>query len=164
LLIGNQIGLPADELELLKYAGDLHDIGKIGISELIIAKEGKLTVDEYEIVKTHPLVGETIIEPVPFLSQIKEVIRHHHERYDGYGYPDGLTGETIPLMSRIILIADSYDAMTSDRPYRKALTHDEAVIEIRKHAGTQFDPGLVEAFLSVFGPTTQQHNPMAGAL
>lgn len=164
VLIGNQIGLDADQLELLKYAGDLHDIGKIGISELIIAKEGKLTVDEYEIVKTHPLVGETIIEPVPFLSQIKEVIRHHHERYDGYGYPDGLTGETIPQMSRIILIADSYDAMTSDRPYRKALTHDEAVIEIRKHGGTQFDPALVEAFLSVFGPASGQQSHKAGVV
>ena len=156
VLIGNQIGLSSEELELLKYAGDLHDIGKIGISELIIAKEGKLTVDEYEIVKTHPLVGETIIEPVPFLSQIKEVIRHHHERYDGYGYPDGLKGKEIPLMSRIILIADSYDAMTSDRPYRKALTHEMALNEIHKHSGTQFDPEMAEAFMEVFGRPKNQ--------
>jgi len=151
VLVGNEMGMDNGQLELLKYAGDLHDIGKIGISEAIIAKEGKLTVDEYEIVKTHPLVGETIIEPVPFLNEIKEVIRHHHERFDGFGYPDGLKEYEIPLMSRIILIADAYDAMTSDRPYRRALTHDAALIEIDKHSGTQFDPEVATAFMRVFG-------------
>ncbi|MFA6451122.1 MAG: HD domain-containing phosphohydrolase, partial [bacterium] len=128
----------------------LHDIGKIGISEAIISKEGKLTVEEYEIIKTHPLVGETIIEPVPFLQDAKPIIRHHHERYDGYGYPDVLKGDDIPLLSRIIHIADAYDAMTSDRPYRRALTHDLAVQEIRKHSGSQFDPNVVDSFLHVF--------------
>jgi len=149
-IIGRQMGLTEDQLELLEYAADLHDIGKIGISELIISKEGKLTVEEYDLIKTHPLVGETIIEPVPFLQEVKPIIRHHHERWDGYGYPDGLKGEEIPQMSRIILIADAYDAMTSDRPYRKALTHDEAVREIKKHTNAQFDPEVVEAFLQVF--------------
>ena len=151
VLVGNTMGMPPDQLELLKYAGDLHDIGKIGISEGIIAKEGKLSVEEYEIVKTHPLVGETIIEPVPFLNEIKEVIRHHHERFDGFGYPDGLKGYDIPLMSRIILIADAYDAMTSDRPYRRALSHEAALKEIQKHSGTQFDPAVATAFMQVFG-------------
>lgn len=148
--IGRGLGLSREKIELLEYAGDLHDIGKIGISEVIISKEGKLTVDEYEIIKTHPLVGETIIEPVPFLQEARPVIRHHHERYDGYGYPDGLKGEEIPLLSRIIHIADAYDAMTSDRPYRKALSHEAAVKEIKKHTCTQFDPKVVEAFVRVF--------------
>ena len=150
VIIGKEMGLVEDQMVLLEYAADLHDIGKIGISELIISKEGKLTVDEYEIIKTHPLVGETIIEPVPFLQDAKPVIRHHHERWDGYGYPDGLSGEEIPLLSRIILIADAYDAMTSDRPYRKALTPEEAVREIEKHKGAQFDPRVVEAFLNSY--------------
>ncbi len=153
LLIAKEMNFDDDQIDLLKYAADLHDIGKIGISELIISKEGKLTVDEYEIIKTHPLVGETIVEPVPFLQDIKPIIRHHHERWDGYGYPDGLAGEEIPFMSRIILIADAYDAMTSDRPYRKALSHEEAVKEIMKHNGTQFDPKVVDAFLRVFSDT-----------
>lgn len=153
LLIAREMNFDEEQIELLEYAADLHDIGKIGISELIISKEGKLTVDEYEIIKTHPLVGETIVEPVPFLQEIKPIIRHHHERFDGYGYPDGLAGEEIPLMSRIILIADAYDAMTSDRPYRKALSHEEAVKEIRKHSGSQFDPKVVKAFLNVFSDT-----------
>lgn len=150
-LIGKEVGLPPDQIQLLEYAADLHDIGKIGISELIISKQGKLSVDEYELIKTHPLVGETIIEPVPFLQDTKPIIRHHHERWDGYGYPDGLQGEEIPLLARIILIADAFDAMTSDRPYRKALSKEEAVREIVKHRGTQFDPDLVEAFLKGIG-------------
>lgn len=149
VMIGRQMNLPPEDLERLKHAGDLHDIGKIGISELIIAKEGKLTIDEYEIIKTHPLVGETIIEPVPFLKEVKKIIRNHHERHDGYGYPDGLRGDEIPLMARILHLADAYDAMTSDRPYRKALSHEMAVKEIVKHAGTQFDPDTVTAFMSI---------------
>ncbi len=150
VMIGREMGLSPEELERLKYAGDLHDIGKIGISESIISKRGKLTIDEYELIKTHPLVGETIIEPVPFLQDLKPIIRHHHERYDGYGYPDVLKGDAIPLLSRIIHLADAYDAMTSDRPYRKALTHELAVQEIVKHSGSQFDPEVVEAFLRIF--------------
>ncbi len=153
IMIGRELKLSKEAEELLQYASDLHDIGKIGISEVIISKEGKLTVDEYEIIKTHPLVGETIIEPVPFLQDAKPVIRHHHERYDGYGYPDGLKGEEIPLLARIIHIADAYDAMTSDRPYRRALSHALAVQEIKKHSGSQFDPKVVEAFLRVFEKT-----------
>jgi HD-GYP domain-containing protein (c-di-GMP phosphodiesterase class II) len=162
VMIGRQLGLTPDKLDLLKYAGDLHDIGKIGVSELIIAKESKLTVDEYEIIKTHPLVGEVIIEPVPFLRDARAVIRHHHERWDGYGYPDGLKGEEIPLLSRIILIADAYDAMTSDRPYRKALTHSVAVHEIERHSSTQFDPQVVRAFLELFREKTPEDVIAAG--
>ncbi|HOO55291.1 MAG TPA: GAF domain-containing protein [bacterium] len=150
MMIGREMGLKADSLELLEYAADLHDIGKIGISEVIIGKKTKLTVDEYEIIKTHPLVGETIIEPVPFLQDARPVIRHHHERYDGFGYPDGLKGQEIPLLARIIHIADAYDAMTSDRPYRRALSHEDAIEEVKKHSGTQFDPKVVQSFLRIF--------------
>ncbi len=150
MIIGRNMHLDPPDLELLKHASDLHDIGKIGISELIISKEGKLSVDEYEIIKTHPLVGETIIEPIPFLQDARPIIRHHHERWDGYGYPDGLSGTEIPLLSRIILIADAYDAMTTDRPYRKALSHNAALREIIKHSSSQFDPAIVSVFLSVF--------------
>jgi len=150
MMIGREMGLKADKLELLEYTSDLHDIGKIGISEVIIGKKTKLTVDEYEIIKTHPLVGETIIEPVPFLQDARPVIRHHHERYDGFGYPDGLKGQEIPLLARIIHIADAYDAMTSDRPYRRALSHEDAIEEIKKHSGTQFDPKVVQSFLRIF--------------
>ncbi|MEW5946850.1 MAG: HD domain-containing phosphohydrolase [bacterium] len=156
LLIGEQMGLNPEELELLRHAGDLHDIGKIGISELIISKKDKLTVEEYEIIKTHPLVGETIIEPVPFLQDIRRIIRHHHERWDGYGYPDGLRGEEIPLLSRIILVSDAYDSMTSDRPYRRALSHERAVSEIGRHSGTQFDPAVVKAFLAIMEKKTPE--------
>jgi HD-GYP domain-containing protein (c-di-GMP phosphodiesterase class II) len=159
--IGTKLGLTREKLDLLKYASDLHDIGKIGISEVIISKEGKLTVDEYEIIKTHPLVGETIIEPVPFLQEAKKIIRYHHERYDGYGYPDGLLGEEIPLLARIIHIADAFDAMTSDRPYRKALLPESAVNEIKKHSGTQFDPKVVEAFLQVYDKSHTPDNEKA---
>lgn len=156
VMIGRQIGLSPERLELLKHAGDLHDIGKIGISELIISKESKLTIDEYEIIKTHPLVGEIIIEPVPFLQEARAVIRHHHERWDGFGYPDGLKSDEIPLLSRIILISDAYDAMTSDRPYRKALSHEVAIREIERHSGTQFDPQIVKAFLELFRHATPE--------
>lgn len=155
-LVGEQLGLSHREMEDLRHTGDLHDIGKIGISEMIISKSEKLTVEEYEIIKTHPLVGETIIEPVPFLQDIRKVIRHHHERWDGFGYPDGLKGEEIPLFSRIILIADAYDAMTSDRPYRRALSHEEASREIKKHSGTQFDPEVVKAFMAVMKHKTPE--------
>ncbi|MFH1537863.1 MAG: HD domain-containing phosphohydrolase [bacterium] len=155
-IVGEQLGLSRREMEHLRHTGDLHDIGKIGISEMIISKAEKLTVEEYEIIKTHPLVGETIIEPVPFLQDIRKVIRHHHERWDGFGYPDGLKGEEIPLLARIILIADAYDAMTSDRPYRRALKHEEAIREIKKHSGTQFDPGVVEAFMAVMERRTPE--------
>jgi HD-GYP domain-containing protein (c-di-GMP phosphodiesterase class II)/HAMP domain-containing protein len=149
LIVGEQMDLSKKELELLQYAGDLHDLGKIGISEVIISKEGKLTPEEYEIMKTHPLVGETIIEPVPFLQEIRSVVRCHHEHYNGYGYPDGLKGDEIPLLSRILHIADAYDAMTSDRPYRRSLSHEMAIREIKKHSGNQFDPKVVETFLAV---------------
>ncbi len=159
--VGRAYGLDDNELDLLKYASDLHDIGKIGISEVIIGKKSKLTVDEYDMIKSHPIVGETIIQPVPFLKEVCPIIRHHHERYDGYGYPDGIKGDEIPELARILHLADAFDAMTSDRPYRKALSNEVAIQEVKKHCGTQFDPRVVAAFLKVFDPEGGEIAPPA---
>ena len=138
------------DLELLTLCGILHDIGKIGIPDNILTKSGKLSAEECEIIKKHPEKGAHILQPLKSdgrVFEISKIIRHHHERFDGKGYPDGLTGVNIPLFSRLIAIADSYDAMTSDRPYRKGLDVDAALEEIRKNAGSQFDPFLADKFI-----------------
>jgi len=138
-----------DKIQFLKYAAVLHDVGKIGVSEIILNKEGKLLDAEWEAVRSHPVIGQTIIKGIKFLFDIGEVVRHHHERYDGKGYPDGIKGIEIPLESRIIAVADTYDAITSDRSYRKGGTHDEAIEELKRVAGAQLDPELVEVFCKV---------------
>lgn len=138
------------DVELLRLCGVLHDIGKIGVPDNILRKAGKLTPEEYEIIKKHPRQGAQILRPMESddrIARISKIIKHHHERYDGTGYPDGLKGKEIPYLSRIIAIADNYDAMTSDRPYRKGMDNQIAIEEIRKNSGTQFDPLLVEAFV-----------------
>lgn len=137
-------GLPYEKIQNLKNAAILHDIGKIGINDNILNKATKLTQSEYEEIMRHPSIGAEIISKVDFLKKISGVIKHHHERYDGKGYPDGLAGEDIPIEACILAIADSYDAMTSDRPYRKALSKEEAIQEIKKNAGTQFHPLIAE--------------------
>lgn len=128
------------------YGFFLHDIGKVGIPESILCKAGPLTDLEWIVMKSHPNQGARIVEPIPFMGEAVEIVRSHHERFDGGGYPRGLRGEEIPLAARIFGIADSFDAMTSDRPYRSALSTDEAVAEIIAGSGTQFDPSCVEAF------------------
>jgi HD-GYP domain-containing protein (c-di-GMP phosphodiesterase class II) len=128
------------------YGFFLHDIGKVGIPESILCKAGPLTELEWVVMRSHPNQGARIVEPIPFMGEAVEIVRSHHERFDGGGYPRGLRGEEIPPAARIFAIADSFDAMTSDRPYRSALTTEEAVVEIRAGAGTQFDPTCVEAF------------------
>ena len=133
----------------LKYAATLHDIGKIGIAGWVLNKPGALTDEEYTHVKTHPLLGDTIIEPVEFLQGPRPIILHHHERFDGKGYPDGLRGEDIPLSARILSVADAFEAMRSDRPYRKALPLREAREELLSNSGTQFDPEVVRVFLGI---------------
>ncbi|GAB6153179.1 HD-GYP domain-containing protein [Desulfosporosinus burensis] len=138
-----------DKIESLKYAAVLHDVGKIGVSEIILNKEGKLLDSEWESIRSHPVMGQTIIKSIKFLFDIGQVVRHHHERFDGNGYPDGIKGTEIPLESRIIAVADTYDAITSDRSYRKGSTHDEAIAELRKVAGSQLDPAMVEIFCKV---------------
>jgi HD-GYP domain-containing protein (c-di-GMP phosphodiesterase class II) len=138
----------ADRPEL-GYGFFLHDIGKVGIPEHILCKVGPLTSEEWEVVRTHPAVGAKIVAPIRFLGEAALVIRHHHEWFDGGGYPDGLGGTAIPLAARVFAVADSFDAMTSDRPYRSALTHERALEEIREGAGTQFDPGIVSVFVDM---------------
>ena len=154
--IGEEIGLSREDLEQLDLAGQLHDIGKIGIPDEILRKPGPLTPEEFRVVKEHPEIGYQILKPLfeerPGLESgsdinVLEVILHHHERFDGTGYPSGLKGEEIPLGSRILLVADAYEAMTSDRPYRKALPLKRAIEEIRRNAGTQFDPQIAELFI-----------------
>ncbi len=128
------------------YGFFLHDIGKVGIPESILCKTSPLTELEWVVMRSHPNQGARIVEPIPFMGEAVEIVRSHHERFDGTGYPLGLAGEEIPLSARIFAIADSFDAMTSDRPYRSALSTETAVKEIIAGSGTQFDPTCVEAF------------------
>jgi HD-GYP domain-containing protein (c-di-GMP phosphodiesterase class II)/CHASE2 domain-containing sensor protein len=147
--IGKELGLSEGELEFLELSATVHDIGKIGISESILNKPDRLTDEEFEIIKSHVVKGSKILEPMSRLRALMPGVRHHHERYDGKGYPDGLKGDGIHLVARIISIADTFDAMTSDRVYRKSMSQEAAVKEIEKGAGTQFDHELVTAFVSV---------------
>jgi HD-GYP domain-containing protein (c-di-GMP phosphodiesterase class II) len=146
LKIAIDINLSIQELNILRIASLLHDIGKIGIPDSILIKEGKLTREEWDKIKTHCLIGENIVKPLAFLSQEGKIIRSHHECYDGSGYPDGLKGEEIPLSARIISVADSYDAMTSHRPYRKAKSPRKSLDEIIKLKGMKYDPRIVQSF------------------
>ena len=143
-LIASQLGFDAKHQAQIRLAGLLHDVGKIGTPDAILNKPAKLTDDESEQMKSHPVLGQAIVFAADMPTEALWV-RHHHERYDGYGYPDRLTSETIPLESRIIFVADSFEAMTSDRPYRRAPGQEFAIAELRRHAGTQFDPHVVDA-------------------
>ena len=147
LQISHVMGLSAEERESLQFGGYLHDIGKIGVRDTILLKPGNLTEEEMAEIRLHPVIGEGIVRPLKFLPSERQVILYHHERFDGKGYPEGLEGERIPLLARILAVADTYDAMTSTRPYRRALSHDEAIRELKANSGTQFDPEVVKAFL-----------------
>ena len=139
----------ADDTEV-RFGYLLHDIGKIGIPDRILLKPEALTCDEKRIMETHTELGESLISSLPHLQGVaREVIVHHHERWDGTGYPRGLAGEAIPLAARIFAVADAFDALTSDRPYRRAVSESEALAEICDHSGTQFDPVVVEALVGV---------------
>ncbi|MBI2300396.1 MAG: HD-GYP domain-containing protein, partial [Armatimonadetes bacterium] len=146
-LIGIELGLPPDEVEVIFYAGLLHDVGKIGIRDAILLKEGGLTDEEFGVMKSHPVKSAEIIYPVKQLRRVLPGLRHHHERFSARGYPDGLHEHEIPLMARIIGVADTYDAMTSSRPYRSARPRRVALEELAKNRGLQFDPECVNAFL-----------------
>lgn len=150
LNLANHLGLSETEIESLRFAGHLHDIGKVGIQDKILLKPGRLTPEEYEVIKRHPLIGAEIVGHISLLRDEVLIIKHHHERWDGKGYPDGLAGEEIPFLARILAVADTYDAMTSNRPYRPPLSHEVALREIRQNSGTQFDPLVVEAFLDLW--------------
>jgi putative nucleotidyltransferase with HDIG domain len=147
--VGERLGLDEAELEDLRYGAIFHDIGKIAIPDAILNKPGPLDDEERALLERHTEFGEQILAPVPFLSRVREMVRHDHERWDGAGYPDGLRGEQIPLGSRIVFVVDAYHAMISDRPYREAMPPVDALRELRENAGRQFDPRVVEAFLSV---------------
>jgi HD-GYP domain-containing protein (c-di-GMP phosphodiesterase class II) len=150
LAVGAEMGFQGDRLKRLELAALFYDIGKIGVPSEIIRKPGPLTASERREMQLHPEIGAQILAPVPFLQPIRPIIRACHERWDGNGYPDGLAGKAIPLEARVIFVCDAFDAMVTDRPYRKALTEGEAVRRLKLSSGTQFDPQIVEAFLRVY--------------
>lgn len=147
-IISEELKLPQEEREIIGRAASLHDIGKIGTPDPILTKPGTLTDEEWAQIELHPTRGAEILSPLEFLSEVIPLIRHHHERYKGSGYPDGLRGEKISLGARIISIADAFEAMVSERPYRGALTKEDALLEIETGLGDQFDPQIGEIFIS----------------
>lgn len=147
--IGRKLNLPDEQLDLLEYVGMLHDIGKIGIDDAILNKPGVFTAEEYDSMKRHPVIGAEIIQGIHMLGRGAEWVRHHHERYDGTGFPYGLAGEEIPLGARIIAVADAFDAMTSERPYRKSFGLEESRRELKTWAGRQFDSRVVDVMLDL---------------
>lgn len=149
LIIARQLDVNGGHLIDLERAAILHDIGKVAIADAILSKPGPLTETEWQEMRKHPAVGYEMVKDVPFLGEAAEIILCHHEHFDGTGYPYGYRGEEIPLGARIFAVVDAYDAITSDRPYRKAMPHQYALEEIRRNAGSQFDPQIVEAFLGV---------------
>jgi diguanylate cyclase (GGDEF)-like protein len=145
--VGAELALDAEEIARVRTAALLHDIGKVGVPDEILHKPGPLDNREWEIMRQHPVIGERIVRAIPGMGAIARIVRHEHERWDGGGYPDGLAGEAIPVGARIILACDAYHAMTSDRPYRRAMSHREAVAELTANAGSQFDPNVIEALV-----------------
>lgn len=149
-MIAKQMNIDMSYVEDIKDACQLHDLGKIGVHDSVLSKPGLLSPEEFEEIKLHSQKGAQILEPLKFLERVIDIVRHHHERWDGKGYPDGLKGEQIPLGARVMAVADSYDAMVSARPYRKVgLSKQEAIEEVKKNSGVQFDPKVVEAFLKI---------------
>lgn len=149
ILLGQQLHLSAEELELIRIGTLLHDIGKIGIEDAILRKPGKLTTAEFDVMKTHTTKGAELIEKMPDLVSVVPIVRSHHERWDGGGYPDGLKGEDIPRLARIVAVANAFDALAFDTPYRQGQAAEIAFAEIERHQGRQFDPDVVTAFLQL---------------
>jgi len=149
LTISRKLDLPSKEIKIIKIASILHDIGKVGIDLSILRKPGKLSESDWEKIKLHPEIGAKIVEEAGLLDEVGPIVRHHHARYEGGGYPDpDICNTKIPIGSRIISVADAFDAMTSNRPYRKAMPKEEALAELDRCSGKQFDPEVVEAFTS----------------
>src|SRR5918994_6778488 len=155
--VGRELGLDAKSLKRLELGAIFHDIGKIGIPSSVLAKPGPLTFAEREVMETHPELGEKILAPIARLHDVREVVRHCHERWDGTGYPDGMEGEQIPIESRVIFVCDAFHAMTTDRPYRPRLTVDEASRRLHEASGTQFDPRVVDIFLRLMPAALSAH-------
>jgi len=147
--IALKMGLPKEKVALLKETALLHDIGKIGINESILNKKEKLTDEEWETIRKHPVIGRDILKPVALSEEMLEVVKGHHERYDGKGYPDNISGQNINILTAIVSVADAYDAMTSTRAYRPALSKEEAIEQLRKNSGIQFNPKVIDAFLQI---------------
>jgi len=153
IAIAQRMKLSENEIERLKKSALLHDIGKIGIPDVVLHKKTKLTEDEFAVIKSHPEIGATILKSIKSFKDFVPSVYHHHERYDGKGYPQGIQGEKIPLHARIIAVADSFDAMTSNRPYRDAFLLEAALSELEKNRGIQFDPYIAGVFLKIFEDT-----------
>ena len=148
-IVARKLGLNKDKQEEISLAAKLHDIGKISIPDRILNKPGPLSKEEYAEVKKHPILGANIFSNIDSLKEVSGIIRHHHEWYNGRGYPEGLKAEEIPLGSRIISVTDAYQAMTSDRPYRRAFSKEKAIYELKRCAGSQFDPEIVKVFMEI---------------
>ncbi|MDR3112026.1 MAG: HD-GYP domain-containing protein [Elusimicrobiota bacterium] len=148
-LIAEKLKLPVVEIKKIEYAALMHDIGKIAVSETILRKDCDLSDEEMEIIKMHPIIGYNIAVSMTFFSDTAPLILYHHERYDGNGYPEKLSKNQIPIGARIICVADAYDAMVSDRPYRKSLPKENAILQLQKESGIQFDPIIVQAFAEI---------------
>ena len=149
LRLAEAVGAPQPRIEAIKVGGPLHDIGKLTLDPELLRKVGPLEPAELEEIRTHPERGVELLNGDETLQEAIECVLHHHERWDGGGYPHGLAGDEIPVEARIIAVADAYDAMTSHRPYRAALSHEEAIVEVRRCAGSQFDPHVAHAFLAL---------------
>ncbi|MGH2730487.1 MAG: HD-GYP domain-containing protein [Actinomycetota bacterium] len=148
--LGRVLGLDDDDVVFLRQAGLAHDIGKIGIPDELLTKSGPLSDDEFNLIKTHPLVGANLLARIKGMERMVPVARHHHERWDGTGYPSGLAGVDIPIGARIVFVADAFDAMTSRRPYGRVLSTEQALAELRRCSGRQFDPVMVDAMHSAY--------------
>lgn len=145
IAIAHNLGLDEQQIRDIAFAATLHDIGKIGVSGTILNKPGKLTKHEFAAIKQHPVIADNVLKNIDELENVRKIIRHHHENYDGTGYPDQLSGDEIPIAARVVSVADAFDAMTSDRPYRKALSYDDALVILFREAGRQFDPRVVNS-------------------
>jgi diguanylate cyclase (GGDEF)-like protein len=161
-VFGRQLNLDAEEVDVLVRAAELHDIGKIAIPDEILHKDGKLTEEEWALMRKHPKIGERVLEAAPALGPVANLVRSTHERWDGEGYPDKLAGRDIPLGARAILICDAYNAMTEGRPYRAPMSSEAAIEELRRGAGTQFDPELVKCFAEKVVPVLERESAVTG--
>ncbi|MDD5585261.1 MAG: HD-GYP domain-containing protein, partial [Candidatus Omnitrophica bacterium] len=144
-----KMGYSLEEIEVLRETALLHDIGKLGIQESVLNKKEALTEEEWEMIRRHPLIGENILKPVALNQKMLSIVRGHHERYDGKGYPDGLKGNDIGIFAQMLSVVDAYDAMTSSRAYRPAFSRGEALEELKRNSGTQFNPKIVDVFVRI---------------
>ncbi len=156
LMMGERMSLSSQEMATLELAAQLHDVGKIGTPDAVLSKPDVLTDEEWVDVLKHPALSGAFLSAVPELGEVATIARHHHEHVDGTGYPDGLQGEAIPLLARILAISDAYEAMTSERPYRHAMSHEQATSELRSHCGTQFDSQIVEHLVAVLSTAIER--------